>query len=150
MMRGFFPEIATRKKVDRKLWCSSYITTYLLGFHDADTLQKSPHFGNLFETMIINDFLKKFLHFGERASMYYLRSRDGLEVDLVIEIGGFLHLFEIKSSMTITPKHITSLKRLANDLGSKVKTAAVISCSDGNFMVKDNIANYSWKNILTI
>jgi len=100
--------------------------------------------------MIINDFLKKFLHFGERASMYYLRSRDGLEVDLVIEIGGFLHLFEIKNSMTINPKHIISLKRMANDLGSRVKTAAVISCSDENFMVKDNIANYSWKNILTI
>jgi predicted AAA+ superfamily ATPase len=241
MMRGFFPEIATHKKVDRKLWCSSYITTYLerdirnlsnigdlsqferfliacavrtgqilnisevardigisvptakrwlsllemahqlyllypyyrnigkrivkspkiyfgdtalcsylLGFNDAETLLKGPYFGNLFETMIINDFLKKFLHFGGRASMYYLRSRDGLEVDLVIEIGGFLHLFEIKSSMTITPKHITSLKRLANDLGSRVKTAAVISCSDENFVVKDNITNYSWKNILTI
>ncbi|HAJ34015.1 MAG TPA: GTP-binding protein [Candidatus Atribacteria bacterium] len=241
MMRGFFPEIATHKKVDRKLWCSSYITTYLerdirnlsnigdlsqferfliacavrtgqilnisevardigisvptakrwlslletahqlyllypyyrnigkrivkspkiyfgdialctylLGFHDVDTLLKSPHFGNLFETMIVNDFLKKFLHFGDRASMYYLRSRDGLEVDLLIEIGGFLHLFEIKSSMTITSKYITSLRRLANDLGSRVKTAAVISCSDENFMVKDNITNYSWKNILTI
>ncbi len=241
MMRGFFPEIATRKKVDRKIWCSSYITTYLerdirnlsnigdlsqferfliacairtgqilnisevardigisvptakrwlslletahqlyllypyyrnigkrivkspklyfgdtalcsylLGLNDAETLFKGPYFGNLFETMIINDFLKKFLHFGERASMYYLRSRDGLEVDLVIEIGGFLHLFEIKSSMTINPKHIISLKRMANDLGSRVKTAAVISCSDENFMVKDNIANYSWKNILTI
>jgi len=241
MMRGFFPEIATHKKVDRKLWCSSYITTYLerdirnlsnigdlsqferfliacairtgqilnisevardigisvptakrwlslletahqlfllypyyrnigkrivkspklyfgdtalcsylLGFHDADTLLNSSHFGNLFETMIINDFLKKFLHFGDRASMYYLRSRDGLEVDLVIEIGGFLHLFEIKSSMTITSKHVTSLKRLANDLGSRVKTAAVISCSEDNFIVKDNIANYNWKNILTV
>jgi predicted AAA+ superfamily ATPase len=241
MMRGFFPEIATRKKVDRKLWCSSYITTYLerdirnlsnigdlsqferfliacavrtgqilnisevardigisvptakrwlshmqtahqlyllypyyrnigkrivrspkiyfgdtalctylLGFHDADTLFKSPHFGNLFETMIVNDFLKKFLHFGDRASMYYLRSRDGLEVDLVIEIGGFLHLFEIKSSMTITSKHVTSLKRLANDLGSRVKTAAVISCSDDNFIVKENITNYNWKNTLTV
>ncbi|PKP54778.1 GTP-binding protein, partial [Candidatus Atribacteria bacterium HGW-Atribacteria-1] len=76
------------------------LCSYLLGLNDTETLLKSPHFGNLFETMIINDFLKKFLHFGERASMYYLRSRDGLEVDLVIEIGGFLHLFEIKSSMT--------------------------------------------------
>jgi len=241
MMRGFFPEIATRKKVDRKLWCSSYITTYLerdirnlsnigdlsqferfliacairtgqilnisevardigisvptakrwlslletahqlyllypyyrnigkrivkspklyfgdtalcsylLGLNNAETLLRGPYFGNLFETMVINDFLKKFLHFGERASMYYLRSRDGLEIDLVIEIGGFLHLFEIKSSMTITPKHIISLKRLTNDLGSRVRTAAVISCSDDNFMVKDNIANYGWKNILTI
>ena len=82
--------------------------------------------------------------------MYYLRSRDGLEVDLVIEIGGFLHLFEIKSSMTITSKHITSLKRLTNDLGPKVKTSAVISCSEDNYMAKDNIANYNCKNILTV
>jgi len=241
MIRGFFPEIAVNKRVDRKLWCSSYITTYLerdirnlanigdlsqferfliacairtgqilnisdiardigisvptakrwlslletthqlyllypyyrnigkrlvkspklyfgdtalcsylLGLNDVETLLNGPYFGNLFETMVINDFLKKFLHFGERASMYYLRSRDGLEVDLVIEIGGFLHLFEIKSSMTITPQHIVSLKKIANDLGSKVKTVAVISCSDDNFMVKNKIANYSWKNILTI
>jgi len=42
------------------------------------------------------------------------------------------------------------LKRLANDLGSRVKTAAVISCSEDNFIVKDNIANYNWKNILTV
>lgn len=85
-----------------------------------------------------------------RPPLYYLRSRDGLEVDLVIEIGGFLHLFEIKSSMTITSKHVTSLNKLANDLGSKVKTVAVISCSDDNFMIKENIANYNWKNILTV
>ena len=82
--------------------------------------------------------------------MYYLRSRDGLEVDLVIEVEGSLHLFEIKSSMTITPKHITSLRRMANDLGSRVKTAAIISCSEDNFIVKDNIINYGWKNVLMV
>ena len=82
--------------------------------------------------------------------MYYIRSRDGLEVDLVIEIGGKLHLFEIKSSMTITSKHAMSLKKTANDLGSKVKSAALISCSDDNFTVRDGITNYSWKNIITV
>ena len=240
-MRGFFPEIALHRKVDRKLWCSSYITTYLerdirnlanigdlgqferfliacairtgqilnisevardigisvptakrwlslletghqiyllypyyrnigkrivkspklyfndtalcsylLGFNDPETLIRGPYFGNLFETMVMGDFLKKFLHFGEKASMYYLRSRDGLEVDLVIEVEGNLHLFEIKSSMTITPKHITSLRRMANDLGSRVKTAVIISCSEDNFIVKDNIINYGWKNVLMV
>jgi hypothetical protein len=39
---------------------------------------------------------------------------------------------------------------MANDLGSRVKTAAIISCSNDNFVVKDNIVNYSWKNILTV
>lgn len=241
LLRGFFPEISTHKKVNRKLWCSSYITTYLerdirnlvnigdlnqferfliacairtgqilniseiardigisvptakrwlslletghqiyllypyyrnigkriikspkiyftdpalcfylLGFDNAQTLFKSPNFGNLFESMVVCDFWKRFLHFGERASMYYIRSRDGLEVDLVIELQGKLHLFEIKSSATITTKHTISLKRMIDALGTKIKTAAIVSCSDDNFVVKGNIINYSWKNVLVI
>ncbi len=239
LLRGFYPEISLNKKIDRKLWCSSYITTYierdirnlsnigdlsqferfllacatrtgqilnisevardigisvptakrwlslletghqiyllypyyrnigkrlvkspklyfidtalctyLLGYEQASILFKSLSFGNLFETMIICDFLKRFLHFGERPSMYYLRSRDGLEIDLVIEKGAKLHLFEIKSAMTITSQHAMPLKKLAGELKNLVATTAIISASDTNFIIKDNIINYSWKNIL--
>ncbi len=241
ILRGFYPEIATNKKVDRKLWCSSYITTYLerdirsltnigdlsqferfliacairtgqilniseiardigisvptakrwlslletgqqiyllypyyknigkrivkspkiyfcdtaicsylLGIHDSETLLGSPYLGNLFETMIVIDFLKRFLHFGDKPAMYYFRTRDGLEVDLVIEIAGYLYLYEIKSSMTILPKHAVSLKRMINDFGSIIKEAAIISGTEDDFLVLDSIFNYSWKNILTI
>ncbi len=241
ILRGFYPEIATNKKVDRKIWCSSYITTYLerdirsltnigdlsqferfliacairtgqilniseiardigisvptakrwlslletgqqiyllypyyknigkrimkspkiyfcdtaicsylLGIHNSETLLGSPYFGNLFETMIVIDFLKRFLHFGDKPSMYYFRTRDGLEVDLVIEIAGYLYLYEIKSSMTILPKHAASLKRMINEFGSIIKEAALISGTEDNFLVLEPIFNYSWKNILTI
>ncbi len=241
LLRGFYPEIVSRKQVDRQLWCGSYITTYLerdvrnlanigdlshferflvscatrtgqilniseiardigisvptakrwlsfletgyqiyllypyyrnigkrivkspklyfndpalcsylLGLHDAKALVGSPSFGNLFETMVVSDFLKRFFNFGHRPSMYYLRSRDGLEVDLVIEMEGKIHLFEIKSAMTITSKHAVSLKRIIQELGSQVKTAAIISCSENNFLVSGNIANYNWVNILSV
>lgn len=239
MLRGFYPEIASRKKVDRQLWCGSYITaylerdvrslsnvgdlnqferflitcavrtgqvlnisemardvgisvptakrwlsiletgyqiyllypyyknigkravkspklyfsdlslcSYLLGLNEAKVLVNSSSFGNLFETMVVCDFLKRFLHFGQRPAMYYLRSRDGLEVDLVIEQEGKLHLFEIKSAMTITPKHAVSLKRMIDELGAEIKTAAVISRSPDNFIIGKSIVNYNWKNIL--
>ena len=74
--------------------------------------------------------------------MYYLRSRDGLEVDLVIEQAEGLHLFEIKSAMTITSRHATGLKRMVEDFSSRIKTAAIISCSEKNFIVTKNIVNY--------
>ena len=158
LLRGNYPEIATRKAVDRQLWCASYISTFLerdvrnlaqigdlsqferflrlcavrtgqilnlsdlardigvsvptakrwlsvleagyqvyllypyyqnlgkrlvkspklyfndtalasflLGIHDQDTLFNSPSFGNLFETLIVTDVLKRFLHAGETA-----------------------------------------------------------------------------------
>ncbi|MEW6008603.1 MAG: ATP-binding protein [Candidatus Omnitrophota bacterium] len=241
LLRGFYPEIASNKEVNRQLWCGSYITTYLerdvrnlanigdlsqferflvscairtgqilniseiardigisvptakrwlsfletgcqiyllypyyrnigkrivkspklyfndpaicsylLGLHDAKALMGNPAFGNLFETMVISDFLKRFFNSGQKPSMYYLRSRDGLEIDLVIEIGGKIHLFEIKSTMTITPKHAVSLKRIREEWTSHIKTAAIISCAENNFLVKKNIANYNWKNILNV
>jgi predicted AAA+ superfamily ATPase len=124
------------------------LASYLLGLHDRETLINSPSFGNLFETMIVTDFLKRFLHFGQMPSMYYLRTRDGLEVDLVLELGQKLYLFEIKSAMTILPKHASSLSRMASELKSAVRTSAVISTSLDNFHLTREIDNYSWKNIL--
>ncbi len=241
LLRGFYPEIASRKKVDRQLWCGSYITTYLerdvrslanigdlsqferflvvcatrtgqilnisqmardigisvptakrwlsiletgyqiyllypyyrnigkrivkspklyfndpalcsylLGLSDYRALMNGPSFGNLFETMVVCDFLKRFLHFGERPSMYYLRSRDGLEIDLVIEREGKLHLFEVKSAMTITSKHALGLTQMLNTLRADITTTAIISCSEENFVVKGSVVNYGWKNILGV
>jgi hypothetical protein len=239
ILRGFYPEIATVPAVDRQLWCSSYITTYLerdirtltavsdlsqferflaacatrtgqilnlselardlgisvptakrwlslletghqvyllypyfrnigkriikspklyftdpalcsylLGLHDREVLLRAPYFGNLFETMVVCDFLKRFLNFGSRPSMYYLRSRDGLEVDLVIDLAGLLHLFEIKGAATITDRHAVSLKRLGDELRSQVQSAAIISCTTESFRVTDQIMNYAWTDVL--
>lgn len=80
--------------------------------------------------------------------MYYLRSADGLEVDLVLELGQKLHLFEIKGSMTIIPKHAESLLRLSRELKNLVSSASVISLSKENFPLRNNIYCYSWSNIL--
>lgn len=239
LLRGFYPEIVVNPKVDRQLWCSSYITTYLerdirnltqigdlghfekflvscairtgqilnlseisreigismptakrwlslletggqvfllypyyknigkrlvkspklyfndtalcsylLGLNDRQTLISSPHFGNLFETMIVIDFLKRFLNSGEKPAMYYLRSKDGLEIDLVVENKGKLHLMEIKSAMTITSKHALSLRQIKDELKTKIGSATIISCTEDNFIVQNGITNYSWKNVL--
>ena len=241
LLRGSYPEIASRRSVDRKLWCSSYISTflerdvrnlahigdlsqferflrlcavrtgqllnlsdlardigvsvptakrwlsvleagyqvyllypyyrslgkrlvkspkmyfndtalatYLLGLHDKETLLNSPSFGNLFETLVVTDVLKRFLHSGEMPSLYYLRTRDGLEIDLVIELGQKLHMFEVKSAMTVWPKHADSLARIMNDLGTSVRTAGIISRARGGFPLKNGIRHYNWKDFLGI
>jgi len=124
------------------------LASYLLGVHDRETLLKSPNFGNLFETFVITDIWKRFLHFGQMPSMYYLRTRDGLEVDLVIEFGQKLFLFEIKGMMTILPKHASSLLRISNDLKLSIESSTIISLTSENFQIRNGIYNYNWKNIL--
>jgi hypothetical protein len=124
------------------------LASYLLGLHDREALFNSPSFGHLFETMVITDFLKRFLHFGQMPSMYYLRTRDGLEIDLILELGKKLHLFEIKSAMTILHKHGVPLERMTKELGPLVETSAIVSASDEDFHLGRGIYNYSWRSIL--
>lgn len=124
------------------------LVTYLMGLHDREALFKSPNFGNLFETLVVTDVLKRFLHGGEMPSLYYLRTRDKLEVDLVIELGQRLSLFEIKSAMTAWPKHADSLTRLLSGLKAPVQAAGVISRAAGGFPLKKGVDHFNWKDIL--
>jgi predicted AAA+ superfamily ATPase len=126
------------------------LASYLLGLNDKDALFNSPNFGNLFETMVVTDVLKRFRHSGKMPSMYYLRTRDGLEIDLVLELGQKLALFEIKSAMTAWPKHADSLARLMSGLKSPVQTAGVVSRAVGGFLIKKGIYQFNWKDILEV
>lgn len=126
------------------------LCTYLLGINDFNTLFSGPSYGNLFETMIINDILKRFTNYGEKPSMYYLRTRDGMEVDLVIENHGKINLIEIKSGMTILPKHALSLTKLKNEIGSQIDKTAIISASVESSLLSNNVINLNWFDILNI
>lgn len=125
------------------------LISYLLGINTVENLVNSPFFGPLFETLVVTDFLKRFLHHGQMPSMYYLRTRDGLEIDLVIELENKLHLIEIKSSSTIKKEHASSLIRAKKDLGKLVATAFIISNTQEDFPIISDITNIQAKNILT-
>lgn len=149
LLYPYYKNVGKRLVKSPKLYFNdTALASYLLGIHDREALLNSPNFSNLFETMMVVDFLKRFLHFGQMPSIYYLRTQDGLEVDLVLELSQKLHLFEIKSAMTIFPKHAASLLKITRDLKPSVRNATIISTSPDNFMVKENIYNYNWKNIL--
>jgi len=126
------------------------LATYLLGIQDRQTLLHSPHWGSLFETSVVTDVLKRFLHSGQMPSMYYFRTQDGLEVDLVVEHKEKLYLFEVKSAMTILPKHATSLIRLRRELGSLVELSIIISQSPSNFFLQEGVACCNWNDLLAV
>lgn len=58
--------------------------------------------GNLFESMVISDFLKKRYHHGFPPNAYFWRDKTGHEVDCLLEEGMKTIPIEIKSAATIT------------------------------------------------
>ncbi len=151
LMYPYYRNIGKRLVKSPKLYFTdTALSCYLMGLRDRDTLLKSPYFPHIFETFIVTDFWKRFFHSGKLPSMYFLKTRDGLEIDLAIETGQRLHLFEIKSGATITPSHASSLVRAARDMKSIVGTAQIISNSPDNFPLAPGIHCYSWESLLTL
>lgn len=149
LLYPYYKNVGKRLVKSPKLYVTDTgLASYLMGLHDAEALLNGPSIGPIFETLVVTEVLKRFLHAGQMPSMYYLRTRDGLEVDLVIELNQQLHLFEIKSAMTIVPKHAASLRRLTDTLGSSVGTAGIISASSETFPLSRTITNYGWRHAL--
>jgi predicted AAA+ superfamily ATPase len=72
----------------------------LLGISSQDYLQNHPLKGNLFENMLILEFLKHRYNMGKRSNLYFYRDHIGNEVDLVIENVSRLTGVEIKMGQT--------------------------------------------------
>ena len=126
------------------------LATYLMGVHSSEVLLSSPYFGPLFETFVVIDTLKRFYNHGLSPALYYLRTPDKLEVDLVIELEDKLHLIEIKGVQTIFSKYSSNLLRLKKELGGKIKTIALISNTEHSSPQPYETINRSWRDTLIL
>ena len=87
------------------------LATFLTGFHTREVVLNGPMSGALMETTVVMEWVKAFRHRGELSSLYYWRSRDGLELDLLIERNGKLYPLEVKVSSTVIPGMAAALKK---------------------------------------
>ncbi len=74
---------------------------HLLGVTRAAELRHHPLRGPIFETFVVSELRKVFLHQGERPPLRFWRDARGREVDVVIDRGGALVPFEIKAGQTV-------------------------------------------------
>lgn len=77
------------------------LAAHLIGIQNSDQLQVHPLKGELFETFVVIEFLKKRYNQGNRSNLYYFRDNIGNEVDLVYETGLAPIPIEIKSAQTV-------------------------------------------------
>ena len=87
------------------------IVSFLLGINDARQLRNHPLRGALFETLVVSDIVKEFLHRGRRAPVSFYRDAKGNEVDLIISTGTGSVPVEIKSSATYSTDLCKGIKQ---------------------------------------
>ncbi len=100
------------------------LASFLMGIHDPKLLHSSPFIGPLFETACFLEHIKEASFRTDLSRFSYFRTKEGLEIDLMIESGTELHAREIKSSRTITSefskKLLESEKILKKSLHKKI------------------------------
>lgn len=101
LLRPYYPNITKRIIKSPKLYfLDTGLASYLTKWGTPEALQAGAMQGAFFETYIISEIIKSYIFRGREPSIYYLRDKEGHEVDLVIEDNG-LNLVEIKLSASI-------------------------------------------------
>jgi predicted AAA+ superfamily ATPase len=111
-VRPHFANFGKRLTKSPKLYVTDVgLACALLGIETASQVQNHPLRGALFETMVVNEFLKNRCNAGTRAPLYFWRDNIGTEVDLILERGNELAAVEIKSGITVASDAFGNLKK---------------------------------------
>ena len=140
--KNFNKTIVKRPKIyfyDTGLVCS------LLGITQTEQLALHPLRGNIFETLVVSEMVKKRTNNGEEINMYYWRDKTGREIDIIIDEVTRLLPVEIKSGKTVHAdffKNLTYWMKLANE-----PTGKVLYGGDSNQQRSNGIEVVSWREL---
>ncbi len=95
---------------------------------DADAALAGPMGGALLEGWVVIEAVKAFMALGQKPDLYFWRSHDGLEVDLLIMIGGKLQPVEVKLTATPTAAHIAPIQKFCIVAGNEAHVQGVLVC----------------------
>jgi predicted AAA+ superfamily ATPase len=103
---------------------------FLLGLKDEEVVLRGPMAGALFETAVVAELTKCFYHRGLPPALWYWLSRDGWEVDLLVELREKLHPLEIKTTATPHPALADNVVRWRALAGDKAGNGLLVAQAD--------------------
>lgn len=99
----------------------------LLGIGDPQTLRLHPAWGALVETWVIGEAIKSRTGRGLPVNdLFWWRSHDGLEIDVMVEQGRHLIPIEIKATTAPGPQHLAGIRKLRSFAGDRVNGGGLI------------------------
>ncbi|OGS20322.1 MAG: hypothetical protein A3J83_04275 [Elusimicrobia bacterium RIFOXYA2_FULL_40_6] len=125
------------------------LACYLTGINNRETLLNSPLAGPLFENFCIQETLKQILNYQKNVRLYYIRTNNNLEIDLIIEKNGELYPCEIKFNMTPKLSDISNVERFKSIFTKlKIGEGRLISLSEETAKLKENITMEPLRNLI--
>ncbi len=118
---------------------------FLLGIENEKQVGRDPLVGNIFENLVVIEYLKKRFNAGEMSNLYFYRDSNQVEVDLILDHSRMLTPVEIKSSSTFHSSFLSNINKVQNYSKKFVKGKVVYSGS--SHKLRTNCELVSFKEI---
>lgn len=107
-------------KTPKIYFCDCGLAAWLLGIRRPEHLLAHPHRGALFENWVVTECIKARLNAGLRPDLYFLRDKEGHEVDIVVETSpNVIQAVEVKSGATVAGDFFSGLDYWSSKLDGR-------------------------------
>lgn len=116
------------------------LVCYLSGIRDKKYLLNGPMAGPLFENFIIQETVKAFLNYGKRPNIYFIRTHNKVEVDLIIEKNMKIFPYEIKLTSSPTMLMAKPIEQYQNIFSKfDIAKGKIVSLCENVFPLTKNV-----------
>lgn len=133
-------------KSPKAYFVDSAVAAFLTRQPDAAALWSGAMGGAFMEGWSVMEAVKAFLGQGRRPAVWFWRSHDGLEVDLLVEAAGRIHAIEVKQTATPLPGHAQGLERWRQIVGeAQMGERWVVCCVDRSIRLPGGAVALPWR-----
>ncbi len=136
-------------KAPKVYFLDSGLVCYLTGIETERQLLGGPLSGALFENYCIQETVKCFYNKGVRPNIFYLRTHNQMEIDLIIEKATKIYPVEIKLTKTPNLKMAHSIERFKKIFTKlDIQKGMIVSLSKENIQLTKDVHLVSFDNYL--
>ncbi len=142
LLEPYYRNIGKRLVKSPKLYlCDTGLAAFLMGFQDWEGVSRSPVAGALWETYVVMQVVKHFFSQGRIVPLWFWRTSQGEEVELLVERGGQFIAIECKYAEHVDQASLKGMNALMKSLGPDSLIAGyVASRSSRPYPLADRIS----------
>jgi predicted AAA+ superfamily ATPase len=143
LLEPYYRSLTKRLVKSPKLYlCDTGLAAFLMGFENWEGLSRHPMIGALWETHVVMQVVKHLFAQGKTLPLWFWRTSQGEEVDLLIERGGQFIAIECKYAEHVERSSLKGMHGLVKSYGQKSLMAGyVASRTPRPYKLTENISS---------
>jgi uncharacterized protein len=138
LLQPYFPNIGKRQIRSPKLYfLDTGLACHLTGWPDGETAFRGAMAGALFENYVVGEVIRSYWHRGEEAPIWYWRTKEKKEVDVLLELGGRLHPVEVKLTGSPGRRDLAGIRSLSSSI--ETGPGAIVCMTEESSPLSDDV-----------